>query len=216
MFFKAESTLLSTIILTGFAIVIGVAMLSYLITVTAYYRSQVDLSNHLQTEASNILVNVVSYDNTTSSLWFLFKRVDETSRSFYIVVDTGLEYLACSNILIYNPLNDNDGVLCNNAVDCITASVFYRGYMGNVYVPWEGVISDFLSYARARGYTISDTIYVCRVINICEFINPLKPCSENTLVKILMPGNAAIARVFIVTIYDNKPYIIGVYEVSLK
>lgn len=207
---------MTAIIFIGVALVIGVAMLSYFTSVAAYYKDQVDLSNYLQTEASSVLVNVVSYDAATSSLWFLFKRTDGSGSSFFVIVDTGSEYLNCSNIYVSNPYRDEDGVLCNSNNDCVQAVPIYRGSMKGVYIPWEGAIIDFLSYAKMAGYTLSDTVYVCRLNNVCEFSSSRGLCTENTIVKLQLPSYASVIRLYTVAIYSNKPYVVGVYEVSVS
>lgn len=216
MVLRGESALLTAIIFIGVALVIGVAMLSYFTSIAAYYKDQVDLSNHLQNEASNILVNVVSYDTATSSLWFLFKRADGSRSGFFVIVDTGSEYLNCSNIYVSNPYHDKDGILCNSNNDCIQAVPVYRGSMKEVYIPWEGGIADFFSYAKTAGYTLSDTVYVCRLNNVCEFSNLQGLCTENTIVRIQLPSYVSVIRLYTVAIYSNKPYVIGVYEVAVS
>lgn len=216
MVLRGESALLTAIIFIGVALVIGVAMLSYFTSIATYYRDQVDLSSHLQSEASNVFVNIISYDTASSSLWFLLKRTDGSGSSFFVIVDMGSEYSNCSNIYVSNPYRDQDGILCNSNNDCVQATPVYRGPMNGVYVPWEGVIVDFSSYAKTAGYTLSDTVYVCRLSNVCEFSGSQGLCSENTIVKIQLPSYAGVIRLYTVAIYSNKPYIVGIYEVTVS
>lgn len=215
MHMKGQSELLSAMMYIGLALVIGVAMLSYFSSVISSYNDQVLLSNHIQYEASNVLVSVVSYDAKASTLWLLLKRVDGSRINFFIAVDVGSQYIPCSSISAYYPHRDNDGVLCNSANDCIESATVFSGSMDKVYIPWEGALSDFLSYSKAMGYTIG-TMHVCRIENICMYVTGTGLCDESTIVKLNLPGTANVARIFIATLYNNKPYIVGLYEVFLK
>ncbi len=213
---RGQSELLSTIIYIGFALLIGISMLSYVAFVISGYRDNILLSNHLTNEASSILVNTISFDDKSSTLWILLKRVDGSQNNFFVAIDSGINYISCNAIYVYNPHNDDDGILCNSPTDCIRSTSIYVGSMDGVYIPWEGVIRSFLQYARTVGYTISDTIYICSIENICRYSQASGLCSENNIVKIRLPSEALKARIFIATFYSGKPYIVGVYEVSLR
>lgn len=213
---RGESTLVSSIVLIGFALVIGVAMLSYSISLIAYYRSQVDLSTTLQSEVVNTLVNVVSYDNTTSTLWLLFKRIDGSKQGFFIVVEASGVYLNCSSILVYNPSRDSNSILCDEQNDCLNSSAVTKVTPDKVYVYEEGSVVDFSTYAKLRGYTLPNSIEVCRVPNVCEVANYPGACSASTFTKLLVPSSAGKVRVFLVVLFNNRPYIVNIYEVPLK
>lgn len=213
---RGQSELISTIIYIGFALVIGITMLSYVASVISGYRESVLLSNYLASEASNILINTVSFDDRGSALWILLKRVDGSQSNFFIAVDSGTNYVNCGSIYVYNPYGDNDGVLCNSLTDCTGSTPVYVGSMDGVYIPWEGAVSSFLQYARATGYTISDRIYICSVENVCRRSSASGLCGESSIAKIQLPPDASKIRVFIATLYSGRPYIVGVYEVSLR
>ncbi|MEM4552893.1 MAG: hypothetical protein QXI86_01480 [Ignisphaera sp.] len=215
MFVKGQSELLTTFMYIGLAVVVGVAMLSYFSSVLAGYRSQLDLLNNLQIESVNIFVSEISYDDRASTLWLLFKRIDGSLSDFFVAVDVGTSYLPCSSISFYNPRGDSDGVICNDVGrDCIYSSSIYSGSMERVYVPWEGSIVDFRSYARSMGFTLSDTIHICRIENVCRYISTQGLCRDSTIARIQLP-ETSIARIFIVTLYGGTPYIVGVHEVAL-
>lgn len=213
---RGQSELLSAVIYIGFALLIGVSMLSYIASVVSGYRDSILLSNHLANEASSILINIISFDDRSSTLWILLKRVDGSQSNFFIAVDNGTDYISCNSIYVYNLYSDNDGILCNSPTDCIVSTPIYVGPMDRVYIPWEGTISSFLQYARVMGYSISDRVYICSIENICR--RSLAPglCSESSIVKIQLPPEASKARIFMATLYSGRPYIVGIYEVSLR
>ncbi|MEM4003928.1 MAG: hypothetical protein QW836_10105 [Ignisphaera sp.] len=66
------------------------------------------------------------------------------------------------------------------------------------------------------GYSISNRVYVCSVENVCRHYLAPGLCSESSIVKIQLPSEASKARIFIATLYSGRPYIVGVYEVSLR
>lgn len=212
---KGQSELISVVAFVGLALVIGVAMLSYFSSVISGYRSQAELSDHLQSESQNIHLDIISFDATTSTLWIILKRLDGSRSSYFIAVDTGAQYLGCSNISMYNPYNDNDGILCNSPNECITSQRVYEGSMTNVYTVWEGAISDFLSYSRAMGYTMG-TIRICRIENVCTYSQRPGICDENTIARLRLSSGTTLARIFVVTLYNNVPYIVGLHEVHLR
>ncbi|MEM1525953.1 MAG: hypothetical protein QW775_02160 [Ignisphaera sp.] len=215
MYVKGQSELLTVIMYIGLALVVGVTMLSYFSSVISSYNDQVLLSNHIQYEASNVIVNVISYDVGASTLWLLLKRVDGSRNGFFIAVDTGSQYISCSKIYVYYPHLDDDGILCNSNNDCVESITIFSGSMDKVYIPWEGSLSDFLSYSKAMGYTIGN-MHICRIENICAYSDNTGICNENIIAKLNLPGDTKVARIFIVTLYSNKPYIVGLYEVLLE
>lgn len=215
MLVKGQSELLATVMYIGLALIIGIAMLSYFSSTVSGYRSQLDLVNHLQSESANILVSEISYDDRSSTLWLLLKRIDGTTSSFFIAVDVGSGYLSCMAASLYNPRGDTDGIVCNEVGrDCISSSPAYTGSMERVYVPWEGSIADLRSYARGMGLTVAGTIYICRVENVCRYTQTQGLCRDSTLVRLQLP-RTGIARVLVFTLYSNTPYLVGIHEVAL-
>lgn len=212
---KGQSELLTVIAFIGLSLVIGVAAISYFSSVISNYRTQLDLSNYLKNEASNLFLNVISYDIANSTLWILLKRFDGSSNNFFIAVDTGSRYINCSNIFSYNPYRDNDAILCNSATDCITSTTTYSGSTDRVYIPWEGSLSDLSSFSRAMGYTVGN-INICRVENVCRYASRPGLCDESTIVRITIPRDANIVRILIATLYSNMPYVVGIHEVAIR
>ncbi|MCX8168071.1 MAG: hypothetical protein N3D82_03485 [Ignisphaera sp.] len=213
---RGQSELVSTIIYIGLALVIGIAMLSYFTSVVAGYRESILLSSHLASEASNVLVSTISFDNRSSTLWLLLKRVDGSRGSFFIAVEDGLQYLPCSSISFYNPYSDEDGVLCNSLNDCPGSSRMYEGSMDGVYIPWEGSVSSFRQYAKSMGYTIANPVRICTVENICRYSPAPGLCTESTIVRVKLSREASRVRTLIVAPYGGRPYVVGVYEVTLR
>lgn len=210
---SGESTLLSTVILIGVAMIIGIGMLSYITAVTSDYRAQVNLVNTLKSEATSIFINVVLYDNSTSTLWLLFKRLDGSATSYLVIVEAGGYYLDCSNILFYNPLVDSDGVLCNEDNECMSAYVVYSGSMKGILVPYGGIISDFESYAKSKGIALSSSVQVCRVINTCLLTQQGGLCEKSTMVRINLQEKTTPVRIHVAVEYSGRIYVVSSYEV---
>lgn len=213
---RGQSELVSTVIYIGLALVIGVAMLSYFTSVVAGYRENALLSSYLASEASNTLINMISFDNRSSVLWLLLKRVDGSRNNFFIAIEDGVQYLPCSSISFYNPYNDRDGILCNSLNECIRSTQVYGGSMDGVYIPWEGVVASFQQYAEAMGYTTANPIRICAVENICRYSPSTAPCSESTIARVELSHRASKSRIFIVALYGGRPYVVGLYEVTLR
>lgn len=211
---RGQSELIGAVAFIGLALVIGIAMISYLSSVVSGYRSQLELANALQSESSSVMVNIVSYDDSSSTLWLLLKRADGSRADYYIAVDTGSQYLQCSNIYFYNSSADRDGVLCNEN-DCPSSIQIYSGSLSRVYIPWEGAISDYQTYARVMGYTATGPIYICRVDNICRYTSPSGLCYDGTIARVYLQ-QASLARILVIAMHSNTPYVVGVYEVALR
>uniref|UniRef100_A0A7C2ZML0 Uncharacterized protein n=1 Tax=Ignisphaera aggregans TaxID=334771 RepID=A0A7C2ZML0_9CREN len=211
---RGQSELLTAIVFVGLSLVIGAAMLGYYSAVASSYREQLLLAEHLRKEASSVMLSIISYDNRSSSLWILLKRLDGSSSDFLVAIGSGGVYLGCSDIAMYNPYND-DGIACNDGSDCISSQQAFSGDPERVYVPWEGGISDFKSYAVAMGYPLG-SIHICRVPNVCRFGDTPGICQEGTVVRVQLPSDTDVARIFIATMYSNKPYIVSVHEVPLR
>ena len=193
-------------------------MISYFTSVTASYRDLITLANFLNSESSNIFINIVSFDNSTNMLWIILKRLDQYPLDFFIAVDNGDSYIPCTYISVYNPYRDSDGIICfeSEGSDCIASTTIYSGSLKRVYIPWENTLSDFMSYAKSFGYPVNEPIYICRIQNVCSFRGSSSLCNQNTLAKISLLGNPSYARIYIVAMYSNTPYIISIYEVSLR
>lgn len=212
---RGQSELIGAFVFIGVAAVIGVAMIAYTSSIVSNYRSQLDLANALRSDASSIGINIIYYNNASSTLWILLNRVDGSRASYFIAVDTGSGYLPCSNIRFYNPNNDTDGILCNESEDCPTSTQVYSGSLSNVYIPWEGAITDYQRYAKVKGYSTTEPIYICKIENVCNYTSTSGLCYEGTIARLSLP-QTSIARILVISLYNNKPYVVGVYEVPLR
>jgi hypothetical protein len=193
-------------------------MVSYFTSVTASYRDLITLANFLNSESSNIFTNIVSFDDSTNTLWIILKRLDQYPLDFFIAVDDGDSYISCEHISVYNPYRDNDGIICfeSEGSDCIPSTTIYSGSLKRVYIPWENTLSDFMSYAKSLGYPTNEPINICRIQNVCSFKGSSGLCNQNTLARISLSGNPTYTRIYIAAMYSNTPYIISIYEVSLR
>ncbi|MEM1607842.1 MAG: hypothetical protein QXG81_00990 [Ignisphaera sp.] len=214
---RGQSELLSTFVIIGVAVVIGVAMISYFVSLVSTYRSNVDLASYLQKEASNNLINIVSYDDASSSLWILLKKADGSSTDFFIAVDVNGSFLNCSKVLVYNVTRDSNGILCDSKdSDCAKAVEVFRGSLNRVYIPWGGAISSYLSYAKAMGYTSSGDMPICRVWNVCRYTAKAGLCGESTIAQLQLGGTTTKVRILVIAFYSNTPYVVGIHEVALR
>jgi len=213
---RGQVDLLTATLLVGVALVIGVTMVTYFTAVASTYRERIAVANLLAYEASNTLVNLVSYDGRSRTLWLALRRLDGGSSSFFIAVDDSEGYLPCTQVSYYDPRYDSDGVLCNTANECPAGSPTYVGTLSGVYVLWEGALADFLSYARVGGYPTEGLIYVCRVANVCQLDTPTGTCERVTLARVTLPRAVPVARVYLVALVSGSPYVFGIYEVTLQ
>jgi hypothetical protein len=206
-----EATLTTTVLLIGVALVTGIGILSYTVVTLGNYRSQMDLVNTLRYEAGNIFVNTILYDSSTSTLWLLFKRLDGSIGNYYVVVESGGVYLNCSRIQVYNPLNDANGVLCDNPWECLTASTVYRGGLKGVYALHPSGVIDFESYARAQKYPLGSIIEACRIPSVCILTGKRGLCDDNTIVRVDLSGLTMPVRIHVAVEYNRVLYVVGTY-----
>jgi hypothetical protein len=209
--FSGEATLTTTILLIGVALVMGIGILSYVAATLGNYRSQMDLVNTLRYEAGNIYVNTILYDNSTSTLWLLFKRLDGSIGNYYVVIESGGVYLNCSRIRVYNPLNDTNGVLCDNQGECVTASTVYSGGLKGVYALYPSGVTNFESYARAQGYPLASSIQACRIPSVCILTGKRGVCNDNTIVRVDLSGLTLPVRIHVAVEYSGVLYVVGTY-----
>jgi hypothetical protein len=216
VFTSGQSELVSAIIFIGIALIIGTTMLAYVNTMISSYREQVNLLNFLQQEASNIFINTISFDSSSNTLWILLKKLDGSGAPFFIAVDDGSRYLSCSSIKVYNPVNDDNGIVCDTDSDCLASSTVFSSSLSKVYTVREGQVISFQQYAARNNFTISSPINICRVENECALREAKGLCNENTIVRIDLGESSNRVRILIATMYNGVPYIVGFYEVMLR
>jgi hypothetical protein len=213
-FYLGEATLTSTIILIGVALVIGVAMLSYIVMNLSIYRSQIDVVNLLKSEAVNTYVNTVLFDNASQALWLLFKRLDGSQSNYYVIVEAGGVYINCSRISVYNPQFDTNGILCDQQGECASAQPLYSGGLKGVKALYGGVIVDFESYVKSNNYPIANSVNVCMITNVCILTGEKGVCDENTIVRVDTSGLNLPIRVHLATVEGGEVYVVGTYVVG--
>jgi len=208
---SGEATLLSTTILVGVALVLGIGMLSFVAAVLGNYRSQINLVNYLRYEAVNTYVNTILYDNTTFTLWLLFKRLDGSPGNYYVIIESGGVYLNCSRVYVYNPLSDANGVLCDDPGECVEASTLYRGRARGINALHPDGVMDFDIYLRAQNRPLPDYVEVCRIPSVCVLTGKQGFCDENTIVKVDLSHLALPVRIYVAVEYGGGIYVVGVY-----
>jgi hypothetical protein len=215
---KAQSELLTTVVLIGLALVIGIAMISLVGSTVSSYREQALLINTLNSEISNTFVNLVTYDDTRGRLWLLLKRLDGSRADFFIAIAADTQYLQCSSIQYFNPAADTNGVMCDESGDCPSAQQFRLGDPNKIYVPYGGSITTLANFIRARGYGISTASYVpiCIVRNVCNLASIPGLCTSNTIFRVSLPIGVKMVRVFIFTLFSDNLYLVNVYEVRIS
>ncbi len=192
---RGESELLSALILVGLAIVLGISMTTYFISIVNVNRGNIDLISSLIYDSVNQVARVVT--SSQHSVIVLLRRLDNSSKPFFIAIDNGSRYIDCSSIYVYS----NDRTWAK--------AILQGSYnIGGVQVLYDQGVTGFVYVARARGYPIG-SIPICRI--------SIATRSGNIVLN--MSGAyfyGSVLRIHIISFVDNVPYVVKTYEYLVR
>ncbi len=204
-----QANVIAVIVLVGAALALGLTMLTYFTSTSIRYRSVIELLNRLNYESVNQVLRLITVNKSSEQVWvwILLKKLDNSNTPFFIAVEADGNYLGCENVLRYDSSKDLDGILCSSDGDCVQAQTISAGVdVSRVYALMEQGVSDFLTYARTKGYPVIPP----KGNNICV----LNVNSYGMTIAVLKT-NAQVMRIHLLTIVNNIPYVINTYEVRI-
>ncbi|MEM2040168.1 MAG: hypothetical protein QXN79_06735, partial [Zestosphaera sp.] len=118
-----QTDLITVVVLTGVALLIGISVLAYFQTLSSTSTSEIERENLLNSELVAQVVRLISVDEANKVLWLLFRRLDNASVNFFVMVEAKLsdgstELLECSRVFYYVPELDTDKIVCSEPGEC--------------------------------------------------------------------------------------------------
>jgi len=202
---KAQADILSIVILTGVAIVIGIGLISYYRSISSQNIDKLNLMKVLQQEYYNQMIRFVASDDRYA--WFIAIRLDGSRKPFYIAIDDSQSFLGCSAISSYVYEINNDDAVCSIEDECIAASTVGVYPVSRVYVLYSNDVIDLRTFLRSQGTDIGGSTNICRV-------EP-SSFSDVTWIRIDLGNARGRLRIYLFTFVNNAPYAIRVSEYSL-
>lgn len=209
-----QTDLITVVVLTGVALLIGISVLAYFQTLSSTSTSEIERENMINSESAAQVVRLISVDESSKVVWLLFRRLDNASVNFFIMVeaklaDGGMTLLPCNNIYYYMPVQDTDKIVCSEPGECPQAtniaSIPYR----NLLIKPEGGSGwvDINVYKRSVGeltYSQGQRLGVCYVAYR----------GGNQIVKVDYSGSEGVTeiRVYLLKPYGNDYYVLRVYK----
>ncbi|MEM4854836.1 MAG: hypothetical protein QXE75_05395 [Sulfolobales archaeon] len=211
---RAQSTVLTEVLMASAALVIGMSILAYFSSFTTSYTRQVELANLVNYEAANQVVRLIAYDSTSKSVWLLLRRLDGTPRNFLLMLDVDGDFLNCRSVYVYVEPSDENGIVCDGSDgDCVSSCFYYDRYVSSKEVlVWtkDGLIPlyDFLKRQSPQ------QVGLIRI----PYPNPAAGYrTQNTIIRVDLDKPAPeTARVYLGIEHDGRIYVVRVYEVSLS
>ncbi|ADM28487.1 hypothetical protein Igag_1690 [Ignisphaera aggregans DSM 17230] len=202
---KAQADILSIIILTGVAIVIGIGLVSYYSSISSQNIDRLNLMSVLQQEYYSQIIRFVASDDRYA--WFIAMRLDGSRKPFYIAIDNSQFFLDCSVISSYVYEINNDNTACSTEGECIVASTMGIYPVNRVNVLYSNDVIDLRTFLRSQGTDIEGSINICRV-------EP-SSFSDVTWIRIDLGNSGGRLRIYLFTFVNNAPYAIRISEYSL-
>lgn len=209
-----QTDLITIIILTGVALIVGISVLAYFQTLSSTSTSELEKENMLNSELTSQVVRLISVDENNKVVWLLFRRLDNSSVNFFVMVEAklangGTELLSCENIYYYMPEQDTDKIVCSESGECPQAvriaSIPYR----NLLIKPEGGSgwADINVYKRSIGeapFSQGQRLGVCYVAYR----------GGNQIVKVDYSSLEEVTeiRVYLIKPYGNDYYVLRVYK----
>ena len=209
---KAQASAISAIIIAGASLIVGLAILMYLQSMLSIYSSEVQRDAFLSREMNTQVLKLIAIDSSSNTVWILLRRLDNRSIGFMIALaienSTHIVFANCDSVKYYEPLYDNNGILCDaEDDDCIDSveydSVSLQQVMINVNQRWAPLIA----YLNSLNLILSrDTTPICLI-----------PYSGgNRIVKLdISQVNANKLRLFLLTAWGSEYYVIEESIVNL-
>ncbi|MEM4646671.1 MAG: hypothetical protein QXR11_03970, partial [Zestosphaera sp.] len=122
-----QTDLITVVVLNGVALLIGISVLAYFQTLSSTSTSEIERENLLNSELAAQVVRLISVDEANKVLWLLFRRLDNASVNFLVMVEAKLsdgstELLECSRVFYYVPELDTDKIVCSEPGECPQAT----------------------------------------------------------------------------------------------
>ncbi len=210
---RAQSTVVTEVMLASAALIVGMSILAYFLSFSSAHSQQVELASLVNYEAAVQVARLVAYDNTSRTAWLLLRRLDETPRSFFILVSVGGEFLDCDRVYVFDELRDTNGLVCDSDDgDCVSTCSFYSGAVSSRDVMvWtkDGPMPLYDYLARQAPAQIG----LLRV----PYPSPgLGYQTKNVIVRVeLGETEASTLRVYLGIDYGGRIYVVRIYEVNL-
>jgi len=202
---KAQADILSIVILTGVAIVIGIGLISYYSSISSQNIDKLNLMSVLQQEYYSQITRFVANDSRYA--WFIAMRLDGSRKPFYIAIDNSQSFLDCSAISSYVYEINNDNTACSTEGECIAASTMGIYPVNRAYVLYNNDVIDLRTFLISQGTDIGGSTNICRV----------EPSSFSnvTWIRIDLGNTGNRLRIYLFTYVNNAPYAIRISEYSL-
>ncbi|MEO3993327.1 MAG: hypothetical protein QN229_03330 [Desulfurococcaceae archaeon TW002] len=209
-----QTDLITVMVLTSVALIIGISVLAYFQTISSTSTSEIERENILNSELAAQVVKLISVDETNKVLWLLFRRLDNASVNFLVMVEAKLvggntELLECSRISYYVPEQDKDKIVCSEPNECRQASVIASLPYRNFLVKPEGSSGwvDINVYKRSVGenpYSPDYRLGVCYVTYK----------GGNQIVRIDYSGLGDVVelRIYLLKQFGNDYYVLRIYK----
>jgi hypothetical protein len=213
-----QTDLITVIVLTGVALLIGISVLAYFQTLSSTSTSEIEKENLLNSELTAQIVRLISVDENNKVMWLLLRRLDNASVNFFLMVEAKLadgstELLPCDNIRYYVPERDTDKIVCSQPDECPQATGVASIPFKNLLIKPEGSNSwvDINVYKRSVGeapYPQARRLGVCYVAYR----------GGNQIVKVDYGGLEGVTevRVYLLKPYGNDYYVLRIYKSSVR
>jgi len=213
-----QTDLITVIVLTGVALLIGISVLAYFQTLSSTSTSEIEKENLLNNELTAQVVRLISVDENNKVVWLLFRRLDNASVNFFIMVEAKLAdgstaLLPCNNIYYYVPEQDTDKIVCSEPGECPQATTIASVSFKNLLIKPESGSSwtDINVYKRSVGeptYSQGQRLGVCYIAYR----------GGNQIVKVDYSGLEGVneVRVYLLKPYGNDYYVLRIYRSSVR
>ncbi len=209
-----QTDLITVMVLTGVALLIGISVLAYFQTLSSTSTSEIERENILNSELAAQVVRLISVDETSKNMWLLLRRLDNASVNFFVIVEAKLvggdtELLECGRISYYVPELDTDKIVCSEPNECPPAAVIASLPFRNFLVRPEGSSNwvDINVYRRSVGespYPPGYRLGVCYVA--------YKGGNQIVRVDYSGLGDVVELRIYLLKQFGNDYYVLRIYR----
>lgn len=209
-----QTDLITVVLLTGVALLVGISVLAYFQTLSSTSASEIEKENILNSELVAQVVRLISVDEVNKVLWLLFRRLDNASVNFFIMVEAklvsgGTELLECGRVSYYVPELDADKIVCSEPGECpqstTIASLPFRNFL--VKPEGSGGWVDINVYKRSVGESPHPS---GRRLGVCQV--PYKGGNQIVKVDYSNLGDVAELRIYLLKPYGSDYYVLRVYR----
>lgn len=209
-----QTDLITVVVLTGVALLIGISVLAYFQTLSSTSSSEIERENILNSELAAQVVRLISVDETNKVMWLLFRRLDNASVNFFIMVEAKLvsgdtELLECGRVFYYMPELDIDKIVCSEPGECPQSTTIASLPYKNFLVKPEGSSSwvNVNVYKRSVGENPYPSV---RRLGVCYV--PYKGGNQIVKVDYSNLGDITELRIYLLKPYGSDYYVLRVYR----